>query len=651
MHLMRIRFVYWSIVFGSIQFVFLSVAWAVPGPDSVAVIANKNVKESVALAQAYMKARQIPDNQLCLLDTQDKITISSDEYQKKFLAPFEQCLKKGGVTNRIESVLLIRGVPLKVAVKSSTGTHNASLAATLGMWKSTMANGKLAITVSPGYKYPGRGFLAASWSNAFRVQFVGSSAFRAGWSGRAFRRYVDANKRIRSEQYTLKPLLVTMLHGRSYKDAGLLIKSAIDAEKQGGAKGRFLLMKGRDSARGVLDREYPTVSRALKAKGFTDVQEVPFKTDLTGLKLAAFFTGTATLGKTIEGNTFLPGSLVDNLTSFGAHPNNFKPTGQSQVSIARWVTKGVAGVHGTTDEPLNNCFPSRQLLLDYVDGSTLAEAFFRRMPYVYWRNLVLGDPMAAPYALRPKVTIQGVKAGETFKGARKLTVTAVDPGKRGISKVVLLVNGKVVAQANGAKLEKCVVFPAKKNIQILAVAQAARGAVNNRRKFEPKGWLALRANPEAGGSTTCGNPPKPEPKPEPLPEPKPEPMPAEKPRTPEEASAPVEPKQPEPPSQEKSEEVAPTPDETSTLDAAPDTNAPGPETNNPPEIKDPVDTGFAPPPDPMGGGPDDTGGKADSAPAVTGCGCQSASSLSLTGSLLLYLFFMLAFVVRKKRTA
>ncbi|MFK7989303.1 MAG: hypothetical protein AB8I08_25015 [Sandaracinaceae bacterium] len=114
--------------------------------------------------------------------------------------------------------------------------------------------------------------------------------------------------------------------------------------------------------------------------------------------------------------------MAGNLTSFGARPINFRETGESQVSIARWVTAGVAGVHGTVAEPLNNCFPDRELLVRYVDGSTLAEAFHLTMPFVYWRNLVLGDPMAAPFAERPTLTVEA--------GPARIRRAAGSPGWR-----------------------------------------------------------------------------------------------------------------------------------------------------------------------------------------------------------------------------
>ncbi|MCB9643811.1 MAG: TIGR03790 family protein [Myxococcales bacterium] len=481
------------------------VVWAVPGPDSVVVVANKNDMDSLALAQKYAKAREIPPNQICLLDLPQQEDISKADYLQKFVTPLEQCMTQGGVTARIEAVVLMRGVPLRVTITNGGQSQRASLAAALGAWKST-SNGKSILDEMPGQQITcsgGSTCLAARWSNPFR-----SGIFRPGYQ-----------KTVGTVDW--KPLLVTMLHGRSYMDAEKLLTSAIDAEKTGGAKGQFLLMKGSDAARGRLDTEYTSLETQLKARGWTDVVIENFNRDLTGRSLAAFFVGTAGLGTTIEGNTYLPGSVTDNLTSFGAVPTNFRATGQSQVSIARWVAQGVAGAHGTTDEPLNNCFPSRNLLLDYVDGSTLAEAYHRRLPYVYWRNLVLGDPMTAPYAKRPKVTISAVKAGDKIAGSRKVKVQATDPGGRGIESIALFVDGKEVGRSNTASLEVCIDVAVSAEIQILAVAQAKpkTGTTAYPGQFQPKGWTAIRVEGLAGPQGCRAVEPTPEPMPEPTPEP------------------------------------------------------------------------------------------------------------------------------------
>lgn len=459
-------------------------AYAVPGPDSVAVVANRTVPESAALAARYAAARDIPSRQVCLLDISTDDTIDLADYEADFAAALELCLMDAGVLPRIEALVLAKGLPLRVRIPTEGGNQRASLAAVAATWKSATTAGQPLTEIPPGVQADcgGTPCLLARYSNPFR-----QGLFEAGWTRRA-------------GGVIWQPLIVTALEGRSFQDAAKLVASATTSEARAPVTGDFVFMRGRDPARGVLDAEFPELVEDLQDLGF-DAEIVPFNLNLEGRDLAALFVGTATLSRTIEGNRYAPGSLVDNLTSFGAVPLNFEPTGESQVSIARWVARGVAGVHGTTDEPLNNVFPSRRLIVDYAAGGTLGEAYFRRLPAAYWRNLVLGDPMTAPYAVRPVVTIEGLSSGETLVGARELTVRAIDPLDRGIASLKLFVDGVLVDEAADGVLTTCVIPPDTDDLQVLAVAQVADD-FTPAGFHRPKGWAATLIDGRPG-PTDC----------------------------------------------------------------------------------------------------------------------------------------------------
>lgn len=467
-------------------FVFVSLAtssaWAFPSPDTTAVLYNADVPESVALAQAYQNARAIPAKQMCKVSVVDQASISLADFQTKLFQPLQKCLTDGGAQSRIEAVMIIRGIPIVVSTPD-----NASVAAAIGAWTSVLEGTATPLIGQPPGMVANCGgpCLAAQWPNPLK-SLVGP--FGPGM-------------KMTKNGVEWHPVLATMLHARTYPDAQKLLQSALDAEMMGGAKTEFLFMDGADSARGVLDSDANAVMPILTGLGFT-TNRVPFNAALTGKSLAAFATGTASIGTTIEGNTYLPGSIVDNLTSYGAAPQNFAMSGEAQVSIARWVEKGVAGVHGTVDEPLNNCFPSRRFISDYASGAPLGEAYLRRMPFAYWRNLVLGDPMAAPYAKRPIVSIDGVKGGQVIGGAVPIHVSVKDNAGSGIAKINLYVDGDLAGESDGEILDACIMMPAKDKVQVLAVAQNAQGT-GALATFPPKGWLSIVVDGRGKGPITC----------------------------------------------------------------------------------------------------------------------------------------------------
>ncbi|MFO0723542.1 MAG: TIGR03790 family protein [Myxococcota bacterium] len=460
-----------------------SPALAVPGPDSVAVLANSRDRASVELAERYIAARQIPHRQLCLLDLPLGDDVDLATYRASIEAPFFRCLDQAGITARIEAAVVMRGMPLRVLIPMSGGAASVSMTAALGLYHSTTSTGAPILGQPPGVVANcGSPCLAATWPNPFRT-----GTFSPGYS-----------RSVNGVSY--RPLLVTMIHGRSAEEAAKLIASATTADALGGARGTFMFMDGADPARGALDTDYVPAARGLNAAGFTDVVEVPFDGNATGHTLAAFFTGTAGIGQTIEGNRFLPGALVDNLTSYGAVPQNFgAPADEVQVSIARWVAMGVAGVHGTVDEPLNNCFPSRQLIVDYAEGGTLGEAYLRAMPFVYWRNLVLGDPMTAPYKTKTSILVDGLNEGDTVVGSRALHIETEDPLGRRVGDLWLYVDGVEAGHSRSGSLDLCLPVPVQDNLQILVVSQIADVHAAEY-KHRPKSWLSLNVRGTAGPS-------------------------------------------------------------------------------------------------------------------------------------------------------
>src|SRR5687767_9802045 len=117
-------------LFASSLLFFAVQARAYPGPDSVAVLASADDAESGALADSYAAARAVPARQVCKVPgIPTTADVSLADYQSKILTPLEACLKDAAVHDRIEAIVIMRGVPLRVAVPSSTGSTIVSLAA------------------------------------------------------------------------------------------------------------------------------------------------------------------------------------------------------------------------------------------------------------------------------------------------------------------------------------------------------------------------------------------------------------------------------------------------------------------------------------------------------------------------------------------
>jgi uncharacterized protein (TIGR03790 family) len=96
---------------------------------------------------------------------------------------------------------------------------------------------------------------------------------------------------------------------------------------------------------------------------------------------------------------FAPGAIAETAVSTSAR--TFLPTAGGQSLIADLIDSKVTGVKGYCDEPFLLAVASPSVLFDrYTRGWTLAESFYAASRFVGWEDIVIGDPLAAPYAAR-----------------------------------------------------------------------------------------------------------------------------------------------------------------------------------------------------------------------------------------------------------
>jgi hypothetical protein len=317
--------------------------------------------------------------------------------------------------------------------------------------------------------------------------------------------------------------VVTRLDGFDHTDARALVDRALAADGTF-PEAEILCMAASDSARGARDPECEYVSRMLAGAGLPATWLPGHDSALSGHEVAGYFTGAADLRGGIDGQTYVPGAIVDNLTSYGAVPNNWFcsedgtscPANESQTSIARFVRAGATGVHGTVAEPFNPVFPNAGTLMLYTGGYNLAESFFFNQRWLYWQNLYLGDPLTTPYAERPELGVEfdrpGTDGGE-HPISELLPVTATHP--HGVDSVTAWVDGVVLAEADGDLLELDLAgFAVGDVVEVLVVAVASDA------RLDRPGWPVSEPlfRPRVQGWTTVlvtvgPEPPDPEPEP------------------------------------------------------------------------------------------------------------------------------------------
>lgn len=497
-----------------------SPALAGGGPMNVLVLYSSDDASATEVAKLYEKERDLPPGHLCGLPgfTPADTQIDVATYQTKVLAPFDACLTALPHPEDVDIVVLVRGLPYLVNLPSYTASLEAMV---------QVAHAKV---VASGTDLAGIGQPDASASvpsplfgqnqyfneaespvkNQYSAWYAaGSTILHRKQQPPSFRRKdVQAGGQY---DFSNNLFIVQSLDGFDYDDAKAVVTRG-KASDGTLPTAEILCMRGEDDARSARDPECELVTRMLKGAGMNATFLEPFDGALAGHDLMAYFTGSAdTVKNAIAGNTYAPGAIACNLTSFGAAIGNFFcnadgtqcPAGESQTSIARFIRAGASGAHGTVNEPYNNVFPNAGTMLFYTFGYSMGESFLYNQRFLYWQNIHVGDPLATPYAKRPVVEIKADTAAIVVKATHDA----------GIARIDLYAAGQRIAQ-NDAASGLTLPSPGQAGdaLDLLAVAVANNPAVTRDGWPEPmqnpkpdvQGWTAAKVVLQDPSTSTGG---------------------------------------------------------------------------------------------------------------------------------------------------
>jgi len=358
------------------------IGWAGGGPQNVLIVVNANSSESLEIGNAYRRARGIPYRQVLTLPLPISSSIPYPTYLDTLEKPIRAYLETTQLEDEITCLVLTRGVPMQVDI--GNGRATASLLAAMGLHDN----------------------LGGRITNPY----VGSSmAFTHRGAG------------------LQRMYLVTVLNGYDVADIQRLITQGATADGKATLDARFVL----HSAPTAPAEMYAETQRVLALRGYnaTVVNAPP----LEPAPMMAYFSGGVFSGLTPESIaklSFAPGAVVDTAQSFTATANNFDPTQTPvPVPVSSFVRAGASGVHGVIGDAGNDAIPmlsNQKLLLDrYTMGFSLAESYYAALPYLNWMNIIIGDPLCAPYAHRPVVTL--VTDAASARGLTPLHIAAQNP--------------------------------------------------------------------------------------------------------------------------------------------------------------------------------------------------------------------------------
>ncbi|MDY6849211.1 MAG: TIGR03790 family protein [Thermodesulfobacteriota bacterium] len=403
-------------------FILLSFLLLIPSfahalqPSEVAVVCNSFVEESTALAEYYMKARNIPSKNLIKIRPSQNESISRRDYERDIADPIRKALENKFSSGAIRALVVIYGVPLRVGPPQRTDeeeerlqqltTRRDELRASLkgedvSEKKRNAVEKQLKIISNALKDLSKKGYSAAVDSELTLVRVEDYPL--ADWLDNPF--FLGNKDKLSSIPIGREDvLMVSRLDGPSPAIVRRMIDDSLAAEKKG--------LQGR----AYFDARWKRPDRTdLKGTGFYDLSihraadgvrksgRMPVVVNDEDTLFqpgdapeAALYCGWYSLARYVDAFEWQPGAVGIHIASQECQTLR---AGSSRVWCKRMLEEGAAAVVGPVGEPYLQAFPVPEAFFSMlVDGYyTLVESYMLSLPWLSWQMVLVGDPLYRPF--------------------------------------------------------------------------------------------------------------------------------------------------------------------------------------------------------------------------------------------------------------
>jgi len=345
------------------------------------LVVNSNSPQSIAIAAHYAKVRAVADRNIVRISTVDAETISRTDYGSTIESPIARWLARHQLQDQVLFLVLTKGVPLRVEGTGGLSGTVASVDSELTLLYRRMVGGPVPV--------PGR------IDNPY---FLGDKPI------------ADARRFTResSDLY-----LVTRLDGFSVEDVNALIDRAASPVREGRivldqkatapdrggdawlaqAAERITAMNQGDRVQLETTRAIATTAEPVLGYFSWGSNDPANQRRQMGLRFSKGAIGG--LFVSTDGRTFREPDPAWRPAVAGS-------TTGGQSLAGDLIREGLTGASGHVEEPFLDAIVRPQVLFPaYLSGFTLAESFYLAMPFLSWQDIVIGDPLCAPFAMVP----------------------------------------------------------------------------------------------------------------------------------------------------------------------------------------------------------------------------------------------------------
>jgi hypothetical protein len=422
------------------------------GPENIFLLVNSNSDSSKTVANHFIELRKIPPNNVLYVDWKGSLGVCSGKnFREQILMPALKAIEDRRLAPQIDYLVYSSDFPWRMELRSVFPHEKFEVPfdPTASLTGATYLASYLA-SENPAIVMP-----TANWyvpgpiePNIWACQSLGnapSRGFRSRYS------WDQSGKRTQTasagQRYLLSTTLgITRGRGNTIEEVITYLRRSVAADGTR-PRGTIYYMWNKDVRSSARDKCYAGVAAQINQLGVRATVKQGRLPDGAN-DVAGLMAGVESFDLNASRVGILPGAICEHLTSAGG----VMTAGAHQTPLSEFLRHGAAAASGTVTEPraIQAKFPLPSLHLHYVRGCSLAESFYQSVSGPY-QLLIVGDPLCQPWAVPPRLTVQGIPNPKNASGTLSITPSQAAGGGRLIGVFELFVDGRLVSRSSPGK--------------------------------------------------------------------------------------------------------------------------------------------------------------------------------------------------------
>ncbi len=405
------------------------------------MLANGSEPDSVEIAKAYARLRQVPDSNIIVLNmpswkSGQKPVISAADFTRLVWSPTVNTARARGIDDHILAWVYSTHFPVRVSTQPPVSVQGLTFT---------------------------RNHMPAARDVAER-EYV--SPLFAGPDGPQENSYgpqsFDSYRKLLREEMPLPSMMLGYVgeRGNTKKEVLACLQYGLDADSTH-PTGSVYFVTSDDVRSRCRQWQFAKAAFGLKRVGINVTVSETFPKGQHGVM--GVMMGSPVVKPSSVGS-FRPGAMAEHLTSAAAIFDS-----SNQTKVSRWIAAGATASAGAVWEPMSywEKFPNARFYNHYAAGSTMIESFYLsiRCPM---QIMLIGEPLAAPWAPSASLLIEGLADGELIESPREIDIRLTTRPEVHFSRFVYLVDGRIRGEGDAFVLDPAGLPSGKHALRVVA---------------------------------------------------------------------------------------------------------------------------------------------------------------------------------------